>query len=73
MKNKPDRTVYCDTAAITVDPVSKLVGVTFVDLDGLQVFVAMHGVLLRGLAQDVDNVLETSPEILYWDSIAAKG
>lgn len=71
-KELPDRVVLCTEAAITVHMESKAVGISFIDSDGQQVFVAMHGALLRGLAQDVDNVLESVPEILRWDSSEAK-
>ncbi len=67
----PDRIVFCDAAAVTVQAESKAVGISFIDSDGRQVFLAMHGVLLRGLAQEVDNVLESVPEILSWDSSGA--
>lgn len=65
-KEFPDRIVQCDAIAVTVRLDSKTVGVSFIDSDGQQVLLLMHGALLRGLAQEVENVLETSPQILSW-------
>lgn len=71
-KEFPDRVVICDHAAVSVQPFGKSVGISFIDSDGQQVLLAMHGALLRGLSQEVDNALQTVPDIVNWPAAEPK-
>jgi hypothetical protein len=58
--------------AVSVQPSTKSVGITFLDADGSQVQLAMHGALLRGLHQEIENVLQTVPDIVTWSQSAPR-
>lgn len=65
-KEFPDRVVLCDAIALSIQLSTQAVGVTFLDSDGQQVQLALPGVLIRALHQELGSALETVPSIVSW-------
>lgn len=71
-KEFPDRIVLCDAIAVSIQPSSQSVGITFLDTDGSQVQLAMHGDLLRQLYDEIEDKLQNVPDIVTWGQSAPK-
>jgi len=62
----PDRIILCNTVAVSVQPSTQSVGVSYMDENGTQVLLAMTGVLFQRLGREIENVLESVPDALRW-------
>jgi len=65
-KEFPDRVIPCDAIAVSIQPATQSLGVTFLDENGNQVLLSMRGVLLRGLTQEIETLFETVPDAVSW-------